>query len=238
MIILHVTDFRFNKRWFDWLLHRAPEHDLTVLSGDLLDRASETPQREQIAWVSAWLSEYPRPICVVSGDHDLEWNDKLERWLPAYWLRYIGNPHMWVDGQRVELNGASIFNIGRAVWPKGGDADIWVAHAGPRQSFVATRANGDDEGDPDVNAFLARHAPRLLLSGHVHDPLHWRQRHGATLLLNPGCSPHAEIPNHIVVETDDLTCRRYVGAPEASHQAEISGPATHDTDGVTATAVG
>jgi len=25
MTILHVTDFHFNKRWFDWLLHRAAD---------------------------------------------------------------------------------------------------------------------------------------------------------------------------------------------------------------------
>jgi hypothetical protein len=26
MTILHVTDFHFNQRWCDWLLHRAPPH--------------------------------------------------------------------------------------------------------------------------------------------------------------------------------------------------------------------
>ena len=51
MTILHVTDFHSNKRWFDWLLHRAPAHDLVVMSGDMLDLGTATPQRRQIEWV-------------------------------------------------------------------------------------------------------------------------------------------------------------------------------------------
>jgi Icc-related predicted phosphoesterase len=211
MTILHVTDFHFNQHWFDWLLHRAPPHDLTVMSGDLLDLASATPHRRQIAWVSDWLSRYPRPLCVASGNHDLEWHDPTGRWMPAYWLRYVGNRNVWVDGQRVGLNGTSVLNIGCSTRPKGGEADIWVVHAGPAKTLVAARTSGGDGGDPDLNAPVARYAPRLVLSGHVHDPLHWRQQDHATLFLNPGWASQAEIPNHILVRTEDLSCR-FVGA--------------------------
>ena len=46
-----------------------------------------------------------------------------------------------------------------------------------------------------------------MLCGHVHDPVHWRQRDDTMLFLNPGRAADAEIPNHILVRTDDLSCR-------------------------------
>lgn len=237
MTILHVTDFHFNKRWFDWLLHRAPTHDLTVFSGDFLDLASATPHRQQIAWVSEWLSRYPRPLSVASGNHDLEWHDQTERWMPAYWLRYIANPHLWTDSQRVELNGTSIFNIGCATRPKGGEADIWVVHAAPANSRVTARASGGDGGDPDLNASVARYVPRLVLSGHVHDPLHWRHDDGATLFLNPGWAPQAEVPNHILLHTDNLSCRFFGRLREEAREDATFDGLPPDTEEITATAV-
>lgn len=214
MTILHVTDFHFNKRWFDWLLHRAPAHDLTVMSGDLLDLASATPHHRQIAWTVDWLSRYPRALCVASGNHDLEWHDPTGRWMPAYWLRYIPNPNLWVDGQHVTVDDASVLSIGCATRPKGAAADFWVVHAGPTNTLVTAGANGGDGGDPDLNAPMARYAPRVVFSGHVHDPSDWRHYDGSTLLLNPGRDPEADVPNHILIRTHDLRCRFFgtVGA--------------------------
>lgn len=237
MTILHVTDLHFNQLWFDWLLHRAPPHDLTVISGDLLDLASATPHRRQIAWVSDWLGRYPRPLCVASGNHDLEWHDRTARWMPAYWLRFVANPHVWSDSQRIELDGTSILNIGCTTRPKGGEADIWVVHAGPSRTLVTTRASGGDGGDPDLQASLKRYAPRLVLSGHVHDPVHWRQHDGTTLYLNPGWAAQAEIPNHILVRTEDLSCRFFSASREQSRGAEVSGCAAQDAEEATTIAV-
>ncbi len=221
MILLHVTDFHFNQRWFDWLLHRAPMHDVVVMSGDMLDLTLATPPQQQIAWVSAWLNAFPRPIAVCSGNHDLEWDSANERWTPAYWLRRIANPLVWTDGQRVRLNGLSILSIGATTRPKGGMADVWIAHAPPSGTLVATRLNGDDVGDPDLVAPVRRYAPRLVLSGHVHRPLSWQAHVDGTLYLNPGCNPDAPFPNHIVVHTDRMTTR-LVAAPRATpHAIEI-----------------
>lgn len=215
MTILHVTDFHFNQRWFDWLLHRAPPHDLLVMSGDLLDLAGATPHRRQIAWVSDWLNDYPRPLALCSGNHDLEWDDRAERWTPAYWLRDLVNPLVWSDGQRVELDGVSLLNIGCTTRPKGAAADIWVVHAPPSRTLVATRSSGGDGGDPDLVAAVRRHAPRLVLSGHVHTPVDWCEQVGPTLFLNPGRDAAADSPHHILVRTDRMTCeyRRAAHAP-------------------------
>jgi uncharacterized protein len=227
MTILHVTDFHFNQRWFHWLLQSAPPHDLLVMSGDMLDLSDATPHRRQIAWVSDWINDYPRPMCVASGNHDLEWDERAERWTPAYWLRDLVNPNVWTDGQRVELNGISILNIGCTTQPKGGAADVWVVHAPPSRTLVAARANGSDGGDPDLVKPVRRYAPRLVLSGHVHDPMHWREHDEPTLFLNPGRNPEADFPNHILVSTQRMNCR-FVGAtrePAASGAFAAGQPA-------------
>jgi Icc-related predicted phosphoesterase len=234
MTILHVTDFHFNKRWFDWLLHRAPAHDLVVMSGDLLDLASPTPHRRQMEWVSDWLNDFPRPLSVCSGNHDLEWDSAAERWTPAYWLRHISNPRVWTDGQRVELNGLSILNIAATTQPKGGNADVWVVHAPPSQTLVATRPNGADAGDPDLVSPILRYAPQLVFSGHVHTPIHWREHRDTTLFLNPGCGPDEAVPNHILVRTDDMSSR-LIRAPH--EEADYVEPATVLTGDVPATRV-
>jgi uncharacterized protein len=214
MTILHVTDFHFNQRWFDWLLHRAPAHDLVVMSGDMLDLAVATPQRRQIEWVSDWLNDFPRPISVCSGNHDLEWDSAAERWTPAYWLRDIDNPNVWTDGQRVELNGLSFLNVGATTRPKGGAADVWVVHAPPSKTLVATRSDGADAGDLDLVSAARHYAPRLVLSGHVHSPLYWRERRDGTVFLNPGRNPDAPFPNHVLVRTDHMSSQ-LITAPRA-----------------------
>ena len=236
MTILHVTDFHFNKRWFDWLLHRAPAHDLVVMSGDMLDPSAATPHRRQIEWVSGWLNDFPRPICVCSGNHDLEWDSATERWKPAYWLRELTNPGVWTDGQRVVLNEISFLNIAATRRPKGGDADVWVVHAPPSKTLVGQRSDGAEAGDPDLVSPVRRYAPRLVLSGHVHAPLYWREQQDNTLLLNPGRSADGLFPNHILVRTDRMSCELISGPGEASYDNEFVAAATIEAESATETA--
>ncbi len=224
MTILHVSDFHFNQRWFDWLCHDAPPHDLLVMSGDMLDLTVATPHRRQIEWVSDWLNAYPRPIMLCSGNHDLEWDSETDRWTPAYWLRRIDNPNVWTDGRHLAWAGLSFLTIGATTRPKGGAADVWVVHAAPSGTAVTTRANGSDGGDPDLLTAVRRYAPRLVLSGHVHDPMDWREERDGTLFLNPGRDADAPFPNHILIQTDVLAAERvtardgiesaFAGAPE------------------------
>lgn len=208
MTILHVSDLHYDKRWYHWLLDRAPAHDLLAVSGDLLDLNAATPQRRQAAWVLDWLNACPRPVCVCSGNHDLEWFDAVERWAPAYWLRGRVNPRLWIDGQRVTMEEVSILSIGCTTRPKGGPADVWVVHAPPTGTAVSTRTTGFEGGDPELVPAIRRHAPRLVLSGHVHDPVCWCHETDGALYLNPGRDRGAPFPNHILVETGTLAARR------------------------------
>lgn len=218
MTILHVSDFHFNRAWYNWLLDRAPPHDLLVMSGDMLDLSAATPHRKQIAWVTDWCNDYPGALSLCSGNHDLEWDAEAERWTPAYWLRDLSNPRIWTDGQRVTLDGLSLLNIGCTTRPKGGLADIWVIHAPPTGLPVSTRLMGGDGGDRDLGPAARRYRPSLVLSGHVHDPLHWHHRDDSTLYLNPGRNAGAPFPNHILIRTEDQHCE-FVAAhrPESQH---------------------
>jgi predicted phosphodiesterase len=236
MTILHVTDFHFNQRWFDWLLHRAPAHDLVVMSGDMLDLSIATPAQRQIQWVSDWLRDFPRPLCVCSGNHDLQWDSEAERWTPAYWLRAIPNPLVWTDAQRVQFDGLSFLNIGATTRPKGGDADVWVVHAPPSNTLVGQRDDGADAGDPDLIAPVRRFRPRLVLTGHVHSPRRWHDHRDTTLFLNPGRNEGGLFPNHLLIQTDPMSCQ-LITARTGERDREFLLPATIDAASARATTV-
>lgn len=164
------------------------------------------------------MNAYPRPLCVCSGNHDLEWFDAVERWAPAYWLRDRVNPKVWIDGQRVTFDDVSILNIGCTTRPKGGVADIWVVHAPPTGTAVSRRETGFEGGDPELVAAVDRYAPRLVLAGHVHDPARWYHEAGGTPYLNPGRNREAPCPNHILVESGTLAAQRFT-----RHATEMRG---------------
>jgi hypothetical protein len=174
---------------------------------------------------------------VCSGNHDLEWDSNAGRWTPAYWLRTLVNPRVWTDGRRVALNGMSFLNIGATTRPKGGQADVWVVHAPPSETLVATRSDGDDAGDPDLVSAVCRYAPRVVLSGHVHTPLRWRELRDATLLLNPGCSAEAPFPNHILVHTAKMSCQLITISGEDTYDGEVPVNDTIDVDSAAAATV-
>lgn len=208
MIILHTSDFHFNKGWYDWLLSDAPRHDLLVMSGDLLDMSAATPARKQQEWVADWIRAYAAPVCICSGNHDLEWHPETELWQSAHWLRALAGPQVWVDGQQPVFDRLSILNIGCTTRPKGTEAHAWVVHAPPVGTLVAKRENGRDGGDPELTARVARYRPSFVFAGHVHDPVQWCEYRDETLYLNPGRTPHAPIPSHILVDTARRSCLR------------------------------
>ncbi len=215
MNILHVTDLRFNQRWYDWLLHSAPPHDLLAIAGNLLDFSHPEPRRHQIAWVQRWMQHYPRPLCVCSGFHDLEWDQQAERWMPAYWMREPDRTDLWTDGRRMEAEGFTLLPIGCTTQPKGEPADIWLAHTPPSGTDTAHRRTGGDAGDPHLAASARRHEPRLLLTGRVPEPFDWKDHLGATFVLNPGHNSAGAFPNHILVCTDELSARFVPGTHDA-----------------------
>lgn len=225
MTILHVSDFHYYRPWFDWLLDEAPPHDLLVISGDFLEPASAMPRRSQIEWVSSWLNDYPGPLLACSGNSDLEWDATSNRWAPAYWLRALERPNLWTDGAEVAMDRVRVRSVGWTTHPKGSAADVWVAHAAPSGSMTSTRVDGSEAGDLNLVDPVRTFAPRLILSGHVHDPASWCEERDGTVCLNPGRKVHAAFPNHILVNTDDLTCRLITAIGTSDQREDHFAPA-------------
>lgn len=208
MTILHVTDLHLHPRWFEWLADRAPEHDVLCISGDLLGANDPAPHARQVERVLTWLRRIEKPMVICSGSHDLEHDDRHDRWLPARWLRELTGSRVAVDDETLVCRGVRIHAIGCASYPKGAPADIWVAHAPSTGLAVGRRAYGFDDGDPDLDVAAARYRPAMILSGHIHDPATWFERREGIVHINPGSAAHGRFPNHVLVDWDNKTARR------------------------------
>lgn len=202
MILLHTADLHFNRRWFRWFLNDAPEHDLLVISGDILDHHGKHSLSRQIEWVTRWVRDYAKPVALCSGWQDLIWDAEDELWTPAYWLRGLAGPGVMVDGQRASLRDLSLQCIPATARTRSASADLWIVHAPPAGTGAARRRNGRDGGDHALAAAIAAHQPRWVLCGRVHDPVQWNCFVGDTLVLNPGRDPLARFPNHILLDTE------------------------------------
>lgn len=204
MKILHVTDLHFHAPWFHWVSRQARDYDVVALSGDLLDRFNPTPRERQIAWVSAWLRQAEVPLVVCSGNHDEE--EEPDAGCP--WLRAcsIARTQLVTDRQ-LHRHGRWTFEaVPFGGLPlRGGEHHVVVTHLPPAGAPTAWLRSLDFE-DGDLR--LARHLkqtverPRLILSGHVHDPRSWRARCGRLWSFNPGGAPsaHPEVPHHIALD--------------------------------------
>jgi Icc-related predicted phosphoesterase len=82
--ILLISDLHFQKEWFLWVAHEAPQYDLVCLAGDLLDGFSdEVCVLDQILWLlKEWKPIYLQtgvPLVVSSGNHDFNGPALLEK---------------------------------------------------------------------------------------------------------------------------------------------------------------
>ena len=224
MTILHVTDLHFTERWFAWLHESAPHHDLLCISGDLLDQSRGIPFHRQAALIAEWLTLHPRPVCVCSGNSDLEFLPPGQPRRPATWLRALSRPRLRVDGDTAFLHGRSIEVAGYREAPRG-TADIWLVHLPPTDTPVARSEYGIDLGDKGLPALVREHRPRLVLSGHVHHPEAWFHEEDGTIYLNPGCSRGSRIPHHILIEPDRFAATRVTEGPIGSYSETVLWPA-------------
>ncbi len=221
MTILHVTDLHFTERWFAWLHESAPAHDLLCITGDLLDQTRPIPYRQQASLVAEWLRLLNRPVCVCSGNHDLEFMPPGQPRRPAFWLRGISGPRLWTDENTARLGEHRVHVIGYRDLPAE-PADIWVAHLPPAGSPVALTVRGFDAGDEALARSVAILRPRLVLSGHVHQPTAWIGEVDGTVHLNPGCSRSSRIPNHILIDPIRGTASRVTEGPLGSDVETVS----------------
>lgn len=224
MTILHVTDLHFTERWFAWLLESAPHHDLLCISGDLLDQSRTTPFHQQAALVAEWLALHPRPICVCSGNSDLQFLPPGQKRRPAEWLRALPRPHIHADGDTALAQGRRIGIAGYHELPPAW-TDLWLVHLPPAGIPVARSEYDVDLGDTVLAEAVRRHRPRLVLSGHIHHPEAWFHEEDGTFFLNPGCSRGSRIPQHILIEPDRFAATRVTEGPLGSYSETVLWPA-------------
>lgn len=198
MIILHVSNLRFNRRWYHWLLENAPRHDLLVIAGNLVDYDRPESINSQREWVRAWLADYGRPACIASGPEDRMFDPQTNAWRPADWLNGIA-PSLCQDEDFAEHHGFSVHCIRYGDRPADRHADIWVAFRDPRVAIPGTGSARLGGCDDLIVTSASPNAP-IVLTGDDMDRLHWHSIEEGALHLNPGWRPCAAFPNHVLLD--------------------------------------
>ena len=244
MRILLVSDLHYSLPQLDWVVQVAPSFDLVVLAGDQLDIGSTVSLDVQSVVILRYLSllQAAGRVAVCSGNHDLTGPDAMGE-QSALWLaeaRAAGVPSdgdsffagdtlvticPWWDGplgrQALDARLAADAMRRPARW-------IWVYHWPPLGSPTCWTGRRD-YGDADLAAWIGRHQPDIVLTGHVHEsPFKpagaWADRIGSTWVFNAG-RQMGPVPAHIAIDLQagSATWRSLMGA-EALQLADARAP--------------
>ena len=245
MRLLLVSDLHYSLPQLDWVVQVAPSFDLVVLAGDQLDIGSTVSLDVQSVVVLRYLSllQAAGRVAVCSGNHDLTGPD-VQGEQSALWLaeaRAAGVPSdgdsfvvgdtlvticPWWDGplgrQALDARLAADAVRRPARW-------IWVYHWPPLGSPTCWTGRRD-YGDADLAAWIGRHQPDIVLTGHVHEsPFKpagaWADRIGSTWVFNAG-RQMGPVPAHIAIDLQagSAAWRSLMGA-EALQLVDARAPA-------------
>jgi Icc-related predicted phosphoesterase len=217
--ILLVSDLHYNLPQFDWVVHAAPSFDLVVLAGDQLDISSTVSLDVQSVVVLRYLSllQAASRLAACSGNHDLTGPDAQGE-QAALWLaeaRACGVP---TDGDSFVVGDTRITicpwwdgPLGRQALDARLEAEaaqrparwIWLYHWPPQGSPTCWTGRRD-YGDADLDGWIGRHQPDMVLTGHVHEsPFKpagaWADRIGRTWVFNAG-RQSGPVPAHIEID--------------------------------------
>ncbi len=105
MKALIVADLHYSLRQFDWLLRGAPEYDLVIIAGDLLDIAGHCDLDVQIVVVMKYLARirHRAKLMVCSGNHDGDSRNEADEFI-AEWLQEVREEGVHVDGETLDLS--------------------------------------------------------------------------------------------------------------------------------------
>ncbi|MEP7241440.1 MAG: metallophosphoesterase [Devosia sp.] len=220
MKILIVSDLHYTLPQFDWVVGAAPQYDLVIIAGDLLDIASLVDPETQIVVVLKYLKRLRgiTKLVVCSGNHDLdalgadgekhaEWMRQVKRLaIPADGDTLFEDDTMitlcpWWDGPLTQKQ------IGRQFVDAAKFRDgpwFWIYHAPPPDSPISW--SGERYfGDAALVGWIAEYAPDLVICGHVHEAPFarngsWVDRIGSTWVVNAG-RQIGEVPTSIALDT-------------------------------------
>jgi Icc-related predicted phosphoesterase len=219
--ILLVSDLHYTLPQYDWVVRAAPSFDLVVLAGDHLDISSAVPLDAQSVVILRYLAllQAAGRVAVSSGNHDLTGPDARGE-QSALWLaeaRAAGVPSdcdslsigetlvticPWWDGPHGRDAVASQLAADAARRPA---RWVWVYHWPPLGSPTCWTGRRD-YGDTDLGAWIERHRPDVVLTGHVHEPPFkptgaWADRIGDTWVFNAG-RQIGPVPARIEIDLD------------------------------------
>jgi Icc-related predicted phosphoesterase len=201
--LLHISDLHANDAWYRWAERMRTRFGLVVISGDLLDLNAHRPVGDQVPRVKAHLGKLAAsPLALVSGNHDRLPNAGPEL-VRSQWMQGLRASAVWTDGDAFACAGFTVRCIGWTdpVPDSAGENEVWIVHAPPDGAKTAIARGGVSFGDWDLARVCAENrGPRLLLGGHVHDPVEWCAKVGRTWSLNPGYAEGAEYPNYNIVD--------------------------------------
>jgi Icc-related predicted phosphoesterase len=244
MKLLFVADLHYTLKQFDWLTAIARDFDAVLIGGDLLDLASALDLETQIVVVEKYLARLSRdvPLLVSSGNHDGDGRNAARESI-CRWLREAKEGQLHVDGDSVDLGGtliticpwwdgpetrAEVENLLARDAARTKQKWIWIHHAPPAGSPVSWTGSMS-AGDAFLTEWIHRHAPDLVLSGHIHNaPFYqngsWIDRIAGTWVFNVGRQIGPQ-PTFVILDFEKTSARwisvdedvtRDLTAPDAS----------------------
>jgi Icc-related predicted phosphoesterase len=183
MTLLHCTDLHFNQQWYEWIANQQEYYDAFCITGDFLDATQTTSLDAQIEWVSLWMKSIQKPLFVCSGNHDyddkesLEWLNKIPKIYSDGSIKTIDNvkfgcmPYLEIDFDRYEA------------------CDVLLTHVPPAKTKTSIhRTKKTDWGDRDLARVLTHGllSPKVLLCGHMHEPVATQDKIHNSIIHNPG----------------------------------------------------
>ena len=221
MKYLVTADLHYTLKQYDWVLRMAPEFDVVILAGDLLDIASYVDGRAQTVVVLKYLQRISAVTRLItcSGNHDLDsHNAQGER--VAKWFEKVRRLGIVADGDSFEIDGIFFTicpwwdgpstraavgeQIARDAAKRGGKRWAWVYHAPPTNSPTSW-SGGRSFGDQALAQWIEEYQPDFVFSGHVHgapfaEGGSWADRIGKTWVFNAGRELGPE-PPHVMLST-------------------------------------
>jgi 3',5'-cyclic AMP phosphodiesterase CpdA len=190
--LFHVSDLHFgaeDKAALDWFRAVALDErpDALIVTGDLTMRA----RSREFEAAAAWLDDFPMPVSVEVGNHDLPYFNPFARFARPY-KRYRRLERL--IERPLQLPGITVVPLKttaraqwRLNWSKGNVSDRAIERAldmiaaAPAGNIVLvachhplvdadTRSTASTRGGPAALRALAKAGADAVLSGHVHDP--------------------------------------------------------------------
>ena len=226
MKCLVTADLHYALKQYDWLMHVAPQFDVVIIAGDLLDISSHVDGRTQMVVVLKYLDRLRTMTRLVtcSGNHDLDLRnadgEKTAQWFAK--IRAMGIATdcdtftagdtlfticPWWDGPMTKA--AVGEQLARdAVKARSATSWAWVYHAPPAGS--PTSWGGQRSyGDVELMEWINLYRPAFVFSGHVHQSPFcqggsWVDRIGSTWVFNAGYQI-GPTPAYVILDSDDRT---------------------------------